>query len=489
MKNFHIAIIGGGVIGSAIAWELSKYKLDVVVFEKGSDVASETSKANSGVVHSGINSPPSSLKAHFCVEGNKLIQPLAKKLGFPLKWTGKYIIAKCEDEVEELYRLKGVGEENNVPNLEILDGQVIKKKEPNLTCYKALWVPTAGILLPYKFTIALAENAVVNNVTFLLETEVIELQKKDKFYIKTNKGAFQSILLINAAGLNCRKIVSLLENPDFNVYPCRGEYLVLDKSYNNLINSMIYLVPPKKLGVLGVHITPTIEGNILLGPSAEFIDNPDEKNNTKEMIRKLILEAKKIIPAIPEKAVIAAYSGIRCKLASPEEGGWADYRIEESKQTQGLINLLGIESPGLTSAPAIAKEIVKMISKNIELKPKDNHKTIKFMRKRFSEMNEKEQSDLIKKDVSWGRIVCRCEYITEAEIIKALSNPLGVRTLSSVKFRARAGMGRCQGGFCTQHIIRIMEDNFGININEIKLKSPESKLFMGRNREVRDDKS
>jgi glycerol-3-phosphate dehydrogenase len=488
MKNFHIAIIGGGVIGSAIAWELSKYKLNVVVFEKGSDVASETSKANSGVIHSGINSPPSSLKARFCIEGNTMLRPLADKLGFTLKWIGKYVIAKNENEVQELFRLKKVGVENLVPNLEIQDGKDIKKKEPNLTCHQALWVPTAGVLLPYKFTIALAENATVNNVTFLLETEVIDIQKKDNFLIKTNKGNFQSKLLINAAGLNCRKIVSMLEKPDFNVYPCRGEYLVLDKSYSNLINSMIYPIPPKKLGVLGVHITPTIEGNILIGPSAEFIDNADDKITTHEMMRKLIFEAKEIIPAIPEKAVIAAYSGIRCKLASPDEGGWADYRIEESKQTPGLINLLGIESPGLTSAPAIAKEIVKMISKYIELKTKNNHKTIKFMNKRFSEMNSKEQSDLIKKDNRWGRIVCRCEHITEAEIINALSNHLDSRTLSSVKFRARAGMGRCRGGFCTQHIIRIMEDNFGIHINDIKLKSPESNLFMGRNREVSDDK-
>ena len=488
MKNFHIAIIGGGVIGSAIAWELSKYKLNVVVFEKGSDVASDTSKANSGVVHSGINSPPSSLKAQFCVEGNKMLQSLADKLGFPLKWIGKYVIAKNEDEIQELSRLKQVGIDNGVPNLEIQDGKEVKKKEPNLSCHQALWVPTAGVLLPYKFTIALAENAAVNNITFLLETEVFDLQKKGHFLIKANKGNFQSKLLMNAAGLYCRNIVSMLEKPDFNIYPCRGEYLVLDKNYNNLIKSMIYPVPPNKLGVLGVHITPTIEGNILLGPSAEFIDNLDDKRTTKEMMRNLISEAKEIIPSISKEAIIAAYSGIRCKLASLDEGGWADYRIEESKKTPGLINLLGIESPGLTAAPAIAKEIVRMISKNIELKLKDTHKTIKFMQKRFSEMNSKQQSDLIKKDERWGRIVCRCEHITEAEIINALSNPLGAQTLSSVKFRARAGMGRCQGGFCTQHIIRIMEKNFGIDIKDIKLKSSESDLFMGRNREVSDDK-
>jgi len=488
MKNFHVAIVGGGVIGSAIAWELSKYKLDVVVFEKGSDVASCTSKANSGVIHSGINSPTGSLKARYCVEGNKIFQSLADKLGFQIKWIGKYVIAKNEEEAKELERLKKLGFDNKVPDLEIKDGSEVKIKEPNVSCYTALWVPTAGIISPYEFTIAFAENAVENNVNFLLETEVIDLKKiKDHFLIKTNKGEYQSQLLVNATGLYCRKIDAMLEEPDFQVYPCRGEYLVLDKNYSNLINSMIYPVPPKELGVLGVHITPTIEGNILLGPSAEFIGDPDDKRTTKDMMKTLFNESKEILPALPEKAVINAFSGIRCKLASPDEGGWADYRIEESKNTHGLINLLGIESPGLTGAPAIAKEITRMISKFIELKNKTDFKIRKVKKKSFSEMTAKEQSDLINKDERWGRIVCRCEHITEAEVIEALTNPIGAQTLSSVKYRCRAGMGRCQGGFCSQHIIRIMEKQFNIDVNKINLKSPKSNLFYGRTREKVND--
>ena len=488
MKNFHVAIVGGGVIGSSIAWELSKYNLDVVVFEKGSDVSSGTSKANSGVIHSGINSPTGSLKARFCVEGNKMLQPLADKLGFPLKWVGKYVIAKNEEETKDLERLMKVGKDNKVPNLELKDGSEVKEKERNVPCYQALWVPTAGIMLPYKFTIALAENAAINKVNFLLETEVKDLLKKENsFIIKTNKGEFQSQILVNSAGLNCRQIVSMFEKPDFQIYPCRGEYLVLDKKFSNLITSMIYPIPPKKLGILGVHITPAIEGNILLGPGAEFIDDPEDKRTTKEMMNTLFIEAKEIIPNLPEKAVINAYSGIRCKLATEKEGGWADYKIEESKQTPGLINLLGIESPGLTGAPAIAEEVTRMISKSIELKAKTDFKTKKFMKKRFSEMSSNEQSKLIKKDKRWGRIVCRCEHITEAEVINALSNPLKAQTINAVKYRCRAGMGRCQGGFCTQHIVRLMEDKFDINVNDIKLKSPNSNLFYGRTRGVKND--
>ena len=488
MKNFQVAIIGGGVIGSAIAWELSKYKVDVVVFEKGSDVASDTSKANSGVIHSGINSPTDSLKARFCVEGNSMFQTLADMLGFQLKWVGKWVIAKNQQETRELKRLQNIGTINNVPGLEIIDGSEVEKKEPNVSCYKALWVPTAGIVLPYEFTIALAENAAENNIEFLLETKVIGLKKqRDTFEIQTNKGNFQAQIVVNAAGLNCREIVDMIEEPDFQVYPCRGEYLVLDKNYSSLVNSMIYPIPGKELGVLGVHITPTIEGNILLGPSAEFINDAEDKRTTQNMMNTLIKKAKEIIPALPEKAVISAYSGIRCKLASEKSGGWADYRIEESKQTSGLINLLGIESPGLTASPAIAQEIRKMISKHIKLERKNEFKSKRMHRKRFSEMSVKEKSGLIKKDERWGRIVCRCEQITEAEVIKALSNPLGAQSLSAVKYRCRAGMGRCQGGFCTQHIVRIMEEQFNICIEDMKLKSPKSYLFEKRTREVKDD--
>ena len=303
---------------------------------------------------------------------------------------------------------------------------------------------------------------------------------------KTNISV-KSQIIINSAGVKCGEIVSMLEEPDFNVYPCRGEYLVLDKNYSNLINSMIYPVPPNKLGVLGVHITPTIEGNILLGPSAEFISDMDETVTTNSMMNNLLCEAKEIIPSLPDKAVITAYSGIRCKLASPKQGGWADYRIEESKKTPGLINLLGIESPGLTAAPAIAKQVTNMVSKHFDLRKKDNFKVKKFREKRFSEMNSIERSDLIKKDKSWGRIICRCEHVTEAEVIEALSNPLNAKTLTSIKYRCRSGMGRCQGGFCTQHIVRIMENQFKLKTDDIRLKSPKSRIFYGRTRGTRDD--
>jgi glycerol-3-phosphate dehydrogenase len=483
MRNFHVAIIGAGVVGTSIAWELSKYNLDVIVFEKGLDVCSGTSKANSGVIHSGINSKPDSLKAHFCVQGNEMIRSLAQNLGFSVNYVGKYVIAKNEREISHLEKLVKIGIKNKVTGLQIHEKKEVLKKEPNIECVAGLWVPSAGIILPYEFTICLAENAAINDVKFLLETEVKNLKfKKNKYLIETNNGEYQADIVINAAGLNCRNIVSFLEEPKFDIYPCRGEYLVLDKICSKLINSMIYPVPTDKAGFLGVHITPTIEGNILLGPGSEYIDDSNDTKTTKEMMNTLLRESKEILPKISKNNVINAYSGIRCKLSSEKEKTWMDYNIYESKNNSGFISLIGIESPGLTAAPAIAKEVVKTISKYKKLVKKESFKTIN-KKPKFNELPKKQQIELIKKDPSWGRIVCRCEKITEAEVISALSNPLGAKSFSSVKYRCRAGMGRCQGGFCSQHIVRILQERFKMNIDEIKLKSTNSQMFLRKNRD------
>jgi glycerol-3-phosphate dehydrogenase len=323
----------------------------------------------------------------------------------------------------------------------------------------------------------------MNGVKFLLETKVIDIKKNNNNYIiNTNKGSFKSDLIVNASGLYCRNIVEMLEEPDFNVYPCRGEYLVLDKKCKSLINKLIYPIPQKKFGFLGVHITPTIDGNILLGPTSEFINDINDTRTTKQKISLILKEAREIIPSLKKEYVINAYSGIRCKIAPPEYDGLTDFRIESSKINPGLINLLGIESPGLTAAPAIAKYVIKIISKYIKLKKKNKFisKYEKYMK--FYDLTNEKKSKMIKRDKNWGRIICRCENVTEAEVINALTNPLGAKTMTSIKYRCRAGMGRCQGGFCTQHIVRIMEEKFNLDKTKIKLKSKKSNLFIGNMR-------
>ena len=484
-NQFDIAIIGGGVCGSALAYMLSQYNIRVVVFEKGLDVACKTSKANSGVVHSGINSPPGSLKARFCVEGNKQFQELSDKLCFQLQWVGKYVVAQTEHEEHELKQLFEVGKKNNVNGLELLDYKQVHENEPRVNCVQGLWVPSAGIVLPYEVTIAFAEFAAVNSVTFLLDHEVTGLQyKKDVFFINTLDGVFEAKIVINTAGLSCKDIVEMLEPAQFNIFPCRGEYLILDKNYKNLISSMIYPVPVKELGVLGIHITPTIEGNILLGPSAEFIEDAEDVRTTKNMMDALLSDAQKIVPDIPYDGVISGYAGVRCKLVAPDIGGWADFSIHESNEYPGFISLIGIESPGLTAAPALAQHLVENhITNHVVLEEKQKVKPYRLQTNRFTNLPMDYQSKLFQQDDCWGRIICRCEHITEKEVIQALNNPLGAQTLSSVKYRCRAGMGRCQGGFCTQHIIRIMEKHYKLDPVNIKLKTKRSNMFTKRTRE------
>jgi glycerol-3-phosphate dehydrogenase len=483
MRDYQVLIIGGGIIGSTLAWELSKYHITTAVLEKGTDVAQGTSKANSGVLHSGINSPPGSLKAQFCIQGNQLFTQLAKDLNIPIKWTGKYIIAQNDNETTQLKKLKETGTQNHIPNLKIHDKSTVSLNEPHVTCTQGLWVPTAGITLPYTATIHMAEAAILNNIDFYLETPVKKIHKQhDKFILETNHGTYRSDILINAAGLNCHNIVSMVETPNFTIYPCRGEYLVLDKTYSNLITSMIYPLPDPALGVLGIHITPTIEGNILIGPSAEFITNPDATQTTAPTMKQLFTEAQKLIPQLPKKAVINAYAGIRCKLAPPTQGGWKDYTIQESIQTPNMINLIGIESPGLTAAPAIAYHITTLIKQKIDLQPKTHIKKPPHQ-PRFIDQPQHIQEQLLKQDPRWGHIICRCEHITERDIINALNNPLEAHTLTSIKFRCRAGMGRCQGGFCTQHLIKIIQQHKKQPITQLRLHTPKSYLFTRKNRE------
>ncbi|MBU0496897.1 MAG: FAD-dependent oxidoreductase, partial [Candidatus Thermoplasmatota archaeon] len=382
-----------------------------------------------------------------------------------------------------LHKLKEIGKKNNISGLIIHNKKTVTQHEPYVNCTAGLWVPTAGITLPYTCTIAFAETATINGVNFFLEHKVINIQnKQNRFTIQTTKNELTTDILINASGLNCHNILSMVEKPDFNIYPCRGEYLVIDKAYSSLINSMIYPAPVPDLGVLGVHITPTIEGNILLGPSAEFIKELDDKQTTKTTMNQLFNEAQNLIPTLQKKAIINAYAGIRCKLAPPEQGGWADYQIYENTQKPGMINLIGIESPGLTAAPAIAQYVTNIIKGKISLQPKKKIKP-RPQYQRFYDLPQKTQETLLQKDNRWGHIICRCEHITEREIIDALSNPLGAQTISSVKYRCRAGMGRCQGGFCTQHIIKIMQQQFNQNITDIRLHTPNSHLFTRKNRE------
>ncbi|MGG7164832.1 NAD(P)/FAD-dependent oxidoreductase [Clostridium ihumii] len=480
-KQYDVIVIGSGVVGSAIARELSKYDLNVGVLEKELDVVCETSGRNSGVLHAGFNNKPGSLMAKFCVEGNQGFDKVAKELNIPFKRTGKLVTGFSDEDIKVLEELKEKGDKNGVKGLEIVSEKRIKELAPNVKGTKALYSPMTGILDPFIYTIALAENACENGVEFYLGREVKEIKRKEQYYeIITNKETYFTKWVINSAGLNSDKIARMLGITDYTIYPCRGEYFILDQKAGKYLNIPAYPVPNKKEGGLGIHLTPSIHGNIFIGPSADYIDENDNYSATEEVMDMLVREGRKILPQIKREHFIRNFSGIRPKLVSKEKGGYADFVIEERKEIPNVINLVGIESPGLTSAVPIARYVVEKIKNKETLKENKKFNPIRKGIVKFSEQSEEKQAELIRENPDYGEIICRCETITKAEILSAVRNPLGVGTVTGIKYRTRAMMGRCQGGYCQTRIAEIIMKEKNSNTDELKYSRENGKMFVGK---------
>ena len=481
-----VLIIGAGVVGCAIARELAKFKIETTLLEKETDVGSGVSKGNSGVLHTGLYYPKGSLKAKLCVEGRLMFPELATQLDVPYKLCGKHVIARTDEELEDLESLKAVGDGNGVQGLTLISGDELKKREPHLDALYALHSPVAGIFPPYLFTIALAENALNNGVKIHVNTKVLAIKQENSGYkVTTNQGVFYTDIIVNSAGLYADRISAMIGLDSYKLYPCRGEYLILDKTCSDLINSMIYPVPPKVAGVLGVHLTPTNDGNIMIGPSAEFINEREDSKTTKEKVQQLIEGAKSLLPSIPLNEIIYAFSAVRSKITPPEEKTSRDFIIQED--AENFINLIGMESPGLTSSPAIAKMVIHMVKRKMGLIEKIGFDPIRRRTVPFSEVSRTEQNSLIKEDPAYGEIVCRCEHVSKREVIDALNNPFSARTISAVKYRTRAGMGRCHGGFCLPRIVELLKEEYGLLAEEINLKNINSPLFVGKTKDLREN--
>jgi len=477
---YDVVIIGGGIVGCAIARELSRYELKIAVLEKEADVGWGISCRNSGVVHAGFNYTSGTLRAKLCVKGNKTFEKLCQELDVPFKKIGKFVVALKKDELEELKRLKEQGEKNGVEGLKIVDEKELKKAEPHIRGIAALYSPNTAITSPYGLTIALAENAHKNGVRFFLNSEVTAIKKNhSEFEIHTNSKKFQARYLINCAGLYSDKISRLTGAEKYRIYPCRGEYFVLDKNASHLIDHLVYPVPKAGSGGLGVHITPTVDGNILLGPSNEYVKKKDNLAATSKVMKKLIDESRDFLPLISGRDIIRSYAGIRSKQAPSSEGGYWDFVIEESKIVSRFINLVGIESPGLTAAQPIAQKVVQMIHEKESLKPNANFTPFRKGILCFEEQSETMKKNLIREDPDYGEIICRCEKVTKKEILQAIDNPLGAKDLVSIKYRSRAMMGRCQGGYCLTRIIELLREKYDLSPQEITLKGNHSSLLTG----------
>jgi len=479
---YDVLIIGAGVVGNAIARELSRYRLNVGVLEKELDVGMGTSSRNSGVLHSGIHYKPGTLRAKLNVQGNELMKGLCRDLKVKIQYIGKLTVAQDQVDIETLETLKAQGEANGVPGLEMIDVERMQQIQPGVGGIRALHSPTTGIICPYGLTMALADNARENGVDFHLGSEVTAILKTENgFQVKTaDGGSFESKVLINAAGLYSDAICRMLGLSEYTLYPCRGEYLILDKRLNGSLSVLIYPAPRKGGAGLGIHLTNTVDGNILIGPSNEYVDHPDDYACTADIINQLKKEGRELLPAISTSDFIRGFSGLRPKQAPPSEKGFKEFVIESRKDIPGFINLVGVESPGLTCSPAIALMVRDMVGEKLSLEEKEH-----FMGERsgfpgsFHDLPEEEKADMVARDPDYGEIVCRCEQITKREILEAIENPLGSRTIAGIKYRSRAMMGRCQGGFCMPRIVQILEKDFGYRPEDYRLYSPDSYLFTG----------
>ena len=482
MENcFDVLIVGGGAVGCAIARELSRSRLSIALLEKESDVACGTSGRNSAVVHAGFNNKPGTLMAQLCVEGNEGFEALCAELDVPYKKTGKLLVAFNEAEMETLARLVRQGETNGCKGLKLVDKATVQEMAPNVGGVGGFVSPNTAIFDPFQYTIALAENAITNGAKFYLEHEVTAIAKEDGlFVVTTSKGVFRARILINSAGLYSDKVSAMAGVDEYRIYPCRGEYLILDKIAEEYLDIPVYPAPAAGIGGLGVHLTPTIHGNIIIGPSNEYIDQQEDYASTQEVLDKLFKEARMLLPPLQRKDIIGAYTGVRSKLAPPSEGGFRDFVIKEEPAVENFINLVGIESPGMTSSMPIARRVAAMVRE--KLNPEENPD---FCGKRkgilrFAEQTPEKKAELIAQDPDYGEIICRCQQVTKKEIRQAIENPLGARTIAAIKYRAWATTGRCQGGYCLFRIVDILEKEYGVKIEDISQRGEGSELFTGR---------
>lgn len=481
---FDVAIIGAGVVGCSIARELARYKLDVCVLEARSDVAMGSSGANSGIVHAGYDCKPGTLMARLNVEGNIMYDEIARELDFPFRRNGSLVLAFTEEDMRTLERLMDQGMRNGVPRLEILSVEEVLRIEPNLNpeIKGALWAPTGGITSPFEVTIAMAENAADNGVQFYLDHAVLSIQRHSdgNFRIETSRGDIISRYVVNAAGINSDLISQMIGEHTFSIQPRKGEYCLYDKKWGSLVTSTIFQ-PPSRLGK-GVLVTPTVDGNLLIGPNAVDIERRDDVDTTPEGLNFVYQKALESVPLLPKNDIITQFAGLRVIADS------GDFIIRPSHTVEGFIQVAGICSPGLSAAPAIGKYVVTILNGIMQkegrgLEQKRDFNPYRRGISRFSDVDWHTREELVKKDAKFGRVICRCEMVTEGEIVQALHRNPPALTIDAIKRRTRAGMGRCQGGFCTPRIMEIMERELGIPMDQLTKKGVGSRIVLGRIKE------
>ena len=477
--TYDVIIIGAGVSGAAVARELSRYKVRACVLEKEEDVCCGTSKANSAIAHAGYDAAPGSLMAKLNVRGNEMMEQLSEELDFPFERIGSLVVCLSRDVMPGLQELYDKGIANGVKGLKILNREEVLEIEPNITdnVYAALYAPTAGIVCPFSLNIALAENAYTNGIEFRFNTEVREILKTDGGYeLRTDQGTFRTEYVVNAAGVYADKFHNMVSADKIHITPRRGDYCLLDKSAGTHVRHTIFSLPTKY--GKGVLVTPTVHGNLLVGPTAIDIEDKEGTNTTREGLDEVITKAGQNVKDLPMRQVITSFAGLRAH----EDG--AEFIIGEPEDAKGFIDCAGIESPGLTSCPAIGEMVAGILQEKLGLEKKEDFIAARKGILDPDTLTREERAELIRREPAYGNIICRCEMITEGEIMDAVRRPLGARSLDGVKRRTRAGMGRCQSGFCSPRTMEILARELHVSIADITKSGGKSRLVVGTNKDM-----
>jgi glycerol-3-phosphate dehydrogenase len=484
--SYDVIIIGGGITGSMVARYLSRYQLSILLIDRETDICMGTTSGNSAFVHAGYDPVPGSLKAVTNVEGNALYEQLSQELGFDFERNGDYVVAIGQEEIPALERLMEQGKKNGVPGLKMISGEELLRREPliNPEASLAMWAPSGGTCDPFGANIAACENAIQNGVQVMLETEFLDFIREGARItgIRTTRGDFACRWVVNAAGLFADDVMHKAGvRTEFKITPRRGEYYVLDEAEIKL--KPCFFPTPSAAGK-GILVAGTVHGNVIIGPNAEVIADKEDLAVTAAGLQEIICGAKKLVPSLTLRPVISLFAGLRaygnapCETPGVEYGH--DFIIEIPKGVQGLVNLGGIESPGLTAAPAIALRIIDLLKDAGEkLVEKRDWNPVRPRRPRFRHLSMKERADLIAKDDRYGRVVCRCEMVTEGEIVAEIHAPLPARTYDAIKRRTWLGTGRCLGGFDTPRVVDILARELGIQPLEVSKKGPGSEFLRG----------
>ena len=474
---YDAVIIGGGAVGCAIARYLSRYQLNLCVLERGEDVCVGTSKANSAIVHAGFDAAVGTKKAYFNVRGSAMMEDLSRELDFSYQRNGALVLCFAEKDLPHLRELHQRGKKNGVQGLEILWADALYKKEPALApgIYAALYAPTSGIVCPFGLTIALAENARANGCEFRFDSAVERIERcGDRFVLHTAKGDVESRVVINAAGVYGDVLHNQLCENKIEITPRRGEYCLLDRKDGGIVKRTIFQLP----GALGkgILVSPTVHGNLLIGPTATDQFDRDDTATTAEGLDFAVATAAHSVANLPMRDVITSFSGLRAHLTK----GGDDFIVGES--TDGFFEAVGIESPGLSSAPAIGEYLSDAVAEKLGLTKKDNFIAARKDIPHLREMDFAARQALVAENPAYGNVICRCEEISEGEIVEAIHR--GARSLDGVKRRVRAGMGRCQGGFCSPKVLAILCRELGVDETALTKCGGESRVVLDKTKEV-----